>query len=111
VSGTTPGDSTTRTDREAIEEWLVGFTRDALFGPSPRYREVADALRAAITSGGLPVGTRLPPQRELARMLSVGRTTVVSACNLLRADSLLTTRQGAGTWVANPVRRRGNSRQ
>lgn len=57
-------------------------------------------LRAAIASGELPVGARLPPQRELARVLSIGRTTVVSACNLLRAESLLVMRQGAGTWVA-----------
>ena len=28
------------------------------------------------------------------------RNTVVSAYNLLRAESLLLTRQGAGTWVA-----------
>jgi DNA-binding GntR family transcriptional regulator len=51
-------------------------------------------------SGELPVGARLPPQRELAHLLSIGRTTVVSACNLLRAESLLVTRQGSGTWVA-----------
>lgn len=66
-------------------------------------------LRAAIASGELPVGVRLPPQRELARLLSIGRTTVVSACNLLRAESLLVMRQGEGTWVAGrpaPGRRR-----
>jgi GntR family transcriptional regulator of abcA and norABC len=51
-------------------------------------------------SGELPVGARLPPQRELAHRLSIGRTTVVSACNLLRAESLLVMRQGSGTWVA-----------
>jgi DNA-binding GntR family transcriptional regulator len=66
----------------------------------PRYRALALALRAAILSGELPAGARLPPQRELAHLLSIGRTTVVSACNLLLADSLVVMRQGAGTWVA-----------
>jgi DNA-binding GntR family transcriptional regulator len=64
-----------------------------------RYRDLATALRAAIASGEVPIGTRLPPQRELARQLSVGRTTVVAAYNLLRAESLIVMKQGAGTWV------------
>jgi DNA-binding GntR family transcriptional regulator len=77
--------------------WLAALTR----GPSSgiRYRELAAALSAAIASGELPVGAKLPPQRELACMLSIGRTTVVSAYNLLRAESLVEMRQGAGTWV------------
>ena len=64
------------------------------------YRDLAAALRSAIASGEVPLGTKLPPQRELASLLSIGRTSVVSAYNLLRAESLLVTRQGAGTWVA-----------
>jgi DNA-binding GntR family transcriptional regulator len=68
--------------------------------PGHGYRELAERLRAAIASGELPVGSRLPPQRELAGLLSVGRTTVVSAYNLLRAESLVEMTQGAGTWVA-----------
>jgi DNA-binding GntR family transcriptional regulator len=76
------------------------LTLDVPGGSGPQYQELAGALRVAITSGELPVGARLPPQRELARLLSIGRTTVVSACNLLRADSLLVMRQGSGTWVA-----------
>ncbi len=86
---------------EPAQEWLValihagdGSSADA------RYRDLAAGLRAAIASGAIPVGTRLPPQRELACLLSIGRTTVVSAYNLLRAESLLAARQGAGTWVA-----------
>ena len=50
-------------------------------------------------SGEVPVGARLPPQRELALLLSVGRTTVVTAYNLLRGESLVEMTQGAGTWV------------
>jgi len=50
-------------------------------------------------SGEIPVGARLPPQRELALLVSVGRTTVVTAYNLLRGESLVEMAQGAGTWV------------
>ena len=54
--------------------------------PGVRYRELARRLRAAIASGELPVGARLPPQRDLARALSVGRTTVVATTSPLVLD-------------------------
>jgi len=82
------------------EEWLTALIRDVRAMSGVGYRDLAAALRAAIVSGDVPVGTKLPPERELARLLSIGRTSVVAAYNLLRAESLLVTRQGAGTWVA-----------
>lgn len=89
-----PGEHTCSLDQER----LITLIRDVR--PSgARYRDLAAALRAAIASGEVPIGTRLPPQRELARLLSVGRTTVVAAYNLLRAESLIAMKQGAGTWV------------
>jgi DNA-binding GntR family transcriptional regulator len=84
--------------RSLDQDRLVALIRDVR--PSgARYRDLATALRVAIASGEVPIGTRLPPQRELARLLSVGRTTVVGAYNLLRAESLIAMKQGAGTWV------------
>ena len=65
-----------------------------------QYRQLADQLRAAIASGELPPGTRLPSQREVAAAAAVSRTTVVSAYNLLRAEALVETKHGLGTWVA-----------
>ncbi|HSC90509.1 MAG TPA: winged helix-turn-helix domain-containing protein [Gaiellaceae bacterium] len=94
--------------REPNPDWLAALARDVRLSSDARYRELATALRAAIANGEVPVGSRLPPQRELADRLAIGRTTVVAAYNLLRADSLLATRQGAGTWVARrpaPARR------
>ena len=82
------------------EEWLAALNRELALSSAATYRELALGLRAAIASGELPPGTRLPAQRELARELSIARTTVVSAYNLLRLERLLVTRQGAGTWVA-----------
>ncbi|CAN5624133.1 PLP-dependent aminotransferase family protein [soil metagenome] len=62
-------------------------------------RRLALALRGAITGGVLPGGTRLPPERHLAGLLSVSRSTVTSALDELRAEALLVSRQGAGTIV------------
>jgi DNA-binding GntR family transcriptional regulator len=67
-----------------------------------QYRRLADALRSRIASGELAPGARLPSERELADASSVSRTTVVAAYNLLRADALVETRRGLGTWVAAP---------
>jgi DNA-binding GntR family transcriptional regulator len=69
-----------------------------------RYRSLADNLRLAIVSGRLAPGTRLPSERALAETIAVSRTTVVSAYNLLRADSLLETMDRRGTWVAEVAR-------
>jgi DNA-binding GntR family transcriptional regulator len=86
-------------DPESNREWLLALVHDVRPSPRVRYRELALALRAAIESGEIAVGTRLPPQRELAGLLAIGRTTVVAAYNLLRAESLIVMKQGAGTWV------------
>lgn len=81
------------------QQWLVALGQTVRESSDVRYRGLATALRDAIANGRLPVGTKLPPERELAAFLSIGRTTVVSAYNLLHAESLIVTKQGAGTWV------------
>lgn len=73
--------------------------RDVRLTEGHRSRDLAAGLRTAIMSGEIPVGAKLPPQRELALLVSVGRTTVVTAYNLLRGESLVEMTQGAGTWV------------
>ncbi|MFL6006125.1 MAG: GntR family transcriptional regulator [Gaiellaceae bacterium] len=84
---------------KAEQEWLVGVSDTVRRSSGVRYRELATALRGAIASGELPVGAKLPSERELARLLSIGRTTIVSAYNVLQAESLIVVKQGAGTWV------------
>ena len=56
-------------------------------------------LRAAIRSGRLAAGTRLPSSRALADDLGLARTTVMEAYSQLQAEGYLVTRRGAGTWV------------
>jgi DNA-binding GntR family transcriptional regulator len=86
-------------DAQSDQEWLVALARNVSLRPGAQYRDLAAAIRTAIARGEVPVGAKLPPQRQLARILSVGRTTTVSAYNLLRAESLIEMRQGAGTRV------------
>lgn len=69
-------------------------------GRGPLYVLLAARLRRLIDDGELPPGVLLPPDRALAASLAVGRTTVVAAYELLRAEGRITRRQGSGTTVA-----------
>jgi DNA-binding transcriptional MocR family regulator len=70
----------------------------------PLYEQLADALRRAIVARDLPPGTRLPAERELARLLAISRTTVAGAYEALKADGWLESRQGSGTRVRPDLR-------
>jgi GntR family transcriptional regulator / MocR family aminotransferase len=59
------------------------------------------ALREAIRAGRLPSGSPLPSSRALARDLHLARSTVTAAYAQLVAAGYLSTRPGAGTWVAS----------
>ncbi|MDY6962784.1 MAG: PLP-dependent aminotransferase family protein, partial [Pseudomonadota bacterium] len=65
----------------------------------PKYRALAEALTAAIGSGALKPGARLPPQRELAQALGVDLTTVTRAYNVARQRGLIDGRGKAGSFV------------
>lgn len=67
----------------------------------PIYRQLADQLRTLVAAGQLPVGTRLPASRELAKQLRVSRLSVVHAYEELCAAGLLRAQPGKGTFVAN----------
>jgi GntR family transcriptional regulator / MocR family aminotransferase len=58
------------------------------------------ALRAAVRSGQLAPGTRLPSTRALCAELGVSRGVVVDAYAQLAAEGYLSTRRGGGTTVA-----------
>jgi DNA-binding transcriptional MocR family regulator len=72
--------------------------------PGPLYRRLADALRAGIERGEIARGERLPPERTLAQLLSVSRSTVVAAYDRLREEDWLQSRQGSGTYVGHRER-------
>ena len=61
--------------------------------------EIYRQLRRAIIDGVLRQGEPLPPSRELARRLSVSRTTVTVAYDRLAGEGYVESRVGAGTFV------------
>ncbi|SMD01189.1 PLP-dependent aminotransferase family protein [Sporomusa malonica] len=67
----------------------------------PLYNQIASALAENIKSSILPAGTKLPPERELAALLSVSRTTAINAYRQLEEQGLISTRVGSGTYVAD----------
>ncbi|TDJ20977.1 MAG: PLP-dependent aminotransferase family protein [Gammaproteobacteria bacterium] len=67
----------------------------------PLFRQLDNQIRQAILSGRLPLGTRLPSSRVLARDVGVSRLTVVNAFQQLIAEGFLEARRGAGSFVAS----------
>lgn len=68
----------------------------------PAYAALAARVRLLVLDGRLPVGVRLPPERELAAALGRSRTTAASAYDLLRESGYAASRQGSGTWTTLP---------
>lgn len=77
-----------------------------LLGPlppgAPAYRSLADALHRAVRDGSVPLGTRVPSERELAAALGVSRTTTAAAYDRLREQGVLRTRRGSGSVTDLP---------
>jgi DNA-binding transcriptional MocR family regulator len=73
-------------------------------GSGPFYRRLANGMRSAVLRGDLAPGARVPAERNLARLLAVSRTTVVSAYEILRQEGWLESRQGSGTRVRSAPR-------
>jgi GntR family transcriptional regulator / MocR family aminotransferase len=61
--------------------------------------EIYRQMRRAIVDGRIRPGEFLPPSRELARRLSVARTTVTVAYDRLAGEGFVSSRVGAGTFV------------
>jgi DNA-binding FadR family transcriptional regulator len=61
--------------------------------------QVIEQLQSQITSGEWAVGSRIPPEPDLAAALGVGRNTLREAVLALVHAGLLERRQGSGTFV------------
>ena len=82
----------------------------SLVGRNDLTGEIYRQLRKAIIDGVLCPGDRLPPSRELARRLSVSRTTVTVAYERLAAEGYVSSRVGAGTVVSFGTKAAGSRR-
>jgi DNA-binding transcriptional MocR family regulator len=65
----------------------------------PLYHQIAAQIRNQISTGQLPPGTRLPPIREISKLLGVNRITAHSAYTELQADGWIESTVGRGTFV------------
>src|SRR5215469_7478669 len=80
--------------------------------PRPIYAQIEHALRAAIATGRLRTGDRLPTVRELAVDLRVNANTVARVYTDLERAGVLETRRGVGSFIAATAERaRSNERK
>jgi GntR family transcriptional regulator len=66
-------------------------------------RRIADELRAAIESGELTAGQKLPSERELAARYGTARNTAREAFRLLETAGLVDIEHGSGVFVHRPA--------
>lgn len=73
-----------------IDRWLrVSF-----------YEQLANGIRAKIDSGEWPPGRKLPSELTLMQEHGIARGTVRHAFDILRAEGLIVTFPGRGSFVA-----------
>jgi GntR family transcriptional regulator/MocR family aminotransferase len=75
---------------------IIPFDRSS---PVPFYLQIYEGVRAAITSGRLIPGQRLPSTRTLAEELQISRYPVFSAFDQLLQEGYLDGKVGSGTFV------------
>jgi DNA-binding GntR family transcriptional regulator len=69
-------------------------------GPEPLYYQLAQSLEQAVVSGMIGHGTRLLPERDMARELNVALATVRKAWAYLERKGVLSRQRKAGTIVS-----------
>lgn len=83
-----PGDSADRISAE-LGRVPVGSTTP----------QIAHRLLTLLTSGSIEAGTRLPPERQLATTLGVGRSAVRETLAALEILGVVEVRPGSGTYL------------
>lgn len=89
------------TNSEILDQsGLFADVREGMRDGSGTLRDrLARALVTAISSGRLPVGARLPAERQIADEVGISRGTVVAALDSLVDSGTIERRQGAGSYV------------
>jgi GntR family transcriptional regulator len=77
---------------------MLRFSVDSR-SPTPIYAQLDRSIRAAIATGELEPGGKLPTVRQLAVDLAVNANTVAKVYAQLERDGILETRRGVGTFV------------
>jgi GntR family transcriptional regulator len=71
----------------------------------PRFREIADDLRARILDGTLGVGSALRAEDDLAADYGASTLTIRRALDVLQAEALIVRRAGHRTRIADRAER------
>jgi GntR family transcriptional regulator len=69
----------------------------------PIYVQVVRQIKYLVSSGRLTPGDQLPPVRKLAEQLLINPNTVARAYRELENEGFVSSRQGAGVFVADGV--------
>lgn len=68
-------------------------------GVKPVYMDIAETLRQRIASDTYPVGSRLPPERELAESLNISRSSLREALQILTNQKMIQNHPGGSRYV------------
>lgn len=75
------------------------MAKDETLQEKKQYQEIGGDLRTRIQQGHFPVGSRLPPERNIAETYGVSRTIVREALLMLELEGTVDIRQGSGVYV------------
>jgi GntR family transcriptional repressor for pyruvate dehydrogenase complex len=64
---------------------------------------VVQRIKELLGNGALKAGSRLPPERELAEMLSISRPSLRTALRALSVMGIIRAKPGAGTYIADSL--------
>jgi GntR family transcriptional regulator len=67
--------------------------------PEPKYRQIANELRAAIRAGAYAPGDRLPGENDLMARYGIARMTARQALGVLITEGVAEARKGSGVYV------------
>jgi DNA-binding GntR family transcriptional regulator len=76
---------------------VIDFASDV-----PRWKQVADVIRARIADGTYAPGTRVPSVIQLQEEFGVAQATAQKTLSRLREDGTLYTVPGLGSFVSQP---------
>jgi len=65
----------------------------------PVYKQTAQAIKVEILSGRLKDGDKLPPIRELAKVIKLHPNTVAKVYSTLEEEGFVESKIGSGNWV------------
>jgi len=83
---------------------------EGLAARAPKYHRAADAIRREIRDNTLAPGQRLPAETTLAERFRMSVPTIRQALGVLRAEGLIESRHGIGTFVKEQRRLQRRSR-